>query len=36
MESVDVAFDMETRKAVALPENIRESLLANLVDPSAD
>ena len=36
MESTDVAFDMQSRKAVAIPDGARESLLANRVDPNAD
>ena len=34
MESTDVAFDLEARKAVPLLDAARETLLANRVDPS--
>jgi len=36
MESVDVAFDMETRKAVPFSGNVRTSLLDNMIDPTLD
>lgn len=36
MEAVDVAFDMEVRKAVPLPDNIRAGLLDNLVAPNEE
>ena len=34
MEAIDVVFDMETRRAVVIPDDLRSSLSANLVDPA--
>ena len=34
MEGVDVMFDLESRKAIAIPDVLRETLTANLIDPS--
>ena len=36
MEAVDVAFDMTTRKAVTIPDEVRAALLDNLVDTAVE
>ena len=35
MEGIDVMFDLESRKAIPIPDSLRDALLENLIDPCA-